>query len=446
MQTVLTTTADQAARDCGFVRRRRTVSGASFVQTLVFTWLDNPNATLDDLAQTHTTVAGPLSPQALDQRFTPAAADCLRRVLQAAVGHALAAGRRALPILQRFRGVYLHDSTVVSLPAALAGLWPGCGGSTPECGQAALKIQLRWELLGGALDGLALQAGRDADTAAEEQLPPLPPGALRLADLGYFDLETLQGYDQQGVYFLTRYKHGTALRVAGARVCDLARWLRGQGRSCLDVRVTVGSVQRLACRLVAERVPPAVAAKRRQRLRKEARDKGYRLSSARLALCDWSVWLTNAPAALLSKWEVRVVSRVRWQIELLFKLWKSHGQIAASRSERPYRVLCEVYAKLLAMVVQHWVLLVAWRQGGDWSLRKAARQVRQHALHLASVLRRVRPLRAVLRLLQRGLRHGLKTQKRRSKPALFQLLAAAAQQAEAAGEDSQAAATMGEAA
>lgn len=48
--------------------------------------------------------------------------------------------------------------------------------------------------------------------------------------------------------------------------------------------------------------------------------------------------------------------RVRWQIELLFKLWKNEGHIDSWRSEKPWRIPCELYAKLIAMVIQHWIL------------------------------------------------------------------------------------------
>src|SRR5262245_54820843 len=110
MQTVWTTIADEAARATGFIRRRRQLSGATFTQALVFGWLDNPDATLDDLAQAATTAGAPLSPPALDQRFTPQAADCLRTVLLQAAQQVLGAQPLALPLLQRFGGVYLLDS------------------------------------------------------------------------------------------------------------------------------------------------------------------------------------------------------------------------------------------------------------------------------------------------------------------------------------------------
>src|SRR6267143_1035265 len=45
--------------------------------------------------------------------------------------------------------------------------------------------------------------------------------------------------------------------------------------------------------------------------------------------------------------------------ELLCKLWKSHGRVDESRSTKPWRILCAVDAKLLAMLVQHGVFLVS---------------------------------------------------------------------------------------
>ena len=82
----------------------------------------------------------------------------------------------------------------------------------------------------------------------------------------------------------------------------------------------------------------------------------WRASSSWAAACEawalaaWTVYVTNVPVALLSLDEALVLARCRWQIELLFKLWKQEGRIDESRSEQPWRVLCEVYAKLLGMV------------------------------------------------------------------------------------------------
>jgi hypothetical protein len=89
----------------------------------------------------------------------------------------------AIPILQRFNGVYLLDSTTITLPDALASVWQGCGGSATGSA-AALKVQVLWNFTTGALHYVGLQDGRASDQRAPVQAVLLPPGALRIADLG----------------------------------------------------------------------------------------------------------------------------------------------------------------------------------------------------------------------------------------------------------------------
>src|SRR5207249_8679408 len=132
------------ACNSGFVQRRSKLTGPAFVQTLTFGWLSDPEATLEDLAQTASTVGVPISPQALEQRFTPQAAACLLEVLQAAVARVLTADPVAIPILQRFPGGFtVLDSTTIALPEAFASLWPGCAGATSAAGgRSSLKLQV----------------------------------------------------------------------------------------------------------------------------------------------------------------------------------------------------------------------------------------------------------------------------------------------------------------
>ncbi len=146
------------------------------------------------------------------------------------------------------------------------------------------------------------------------------------------------------------------------------------------------------------------------------------MSAAGLALCAWTVFVCNAPGWLLGLQEAWVLYRVRWQIELLFKLWKSQGGLDQSRSGQAYRVLCEVYAKLLAMVVQHWLLLLGGGGFSERSPRKAARVVRRQAVRVAGALGRRRELRRVLRLLAGVVRRCGRLNRRRRRPSTYQTL------------------------
>ena len=314
----------------------------------------------------------------------------------------------------------MQDSSTIILPEIFAAQWHGCGGSTASSARAALKLQARLEMRTGRLD-VQLQEGRASDRAAV--LPgPLPAGALRLADLGYWSLEAFAALAQHQVFWLSRLQMQTAVYDATGARQALLTLLESQPTDTVELAVALGERQHLAARLVAVRVPQDVAAARRRRVRKAARDKGRQVSATRLALAAWTIFVTTVPPERLTLREALVLGRLRWQIELLFKLWKSHGRVDESRSTKPWRILCEVSAKLLAMLVQHWVFLVSCWAYPDRSLTKAAQTVQKHALHLASAFARVKRLAEALLLVQRCLAAGCRMNRRKKHPNTYQLL------------------------
>lgn len=139
-----------------------------------------------------------------------------------------------------------------------------------------------------------------------------------------------------------------------------------------------------------------MADQRRRRLLDKCVDRGNRASDLSLALCDWTILVTNVPRELLSVEEAVALARMRWQIELIFKLWKSRGGIDEYRSSKPQSALCEVYGKLLAQVVRHWVIVVGAWSRRDRSLTKAAEIVGLLAMSLATAMPCLRRLRGVL--------------------------------------------------
>jgi hypothetical protein len=66
MQVILNETADQIGRASGFVQRQSKVDAAELVQTLVFGWPANPQASLEELAQTGAAVGVNVPAQGLD--------------------------------------------------------------------------------------------------------------------------------------------------------------------------------------------------------------------------------------------------------------------------------------------------------------------------------------------------------------------------------------------
>ena len=316
--------------------------------------------------------------------------------------------------------MYLQDSTTIGLPPAFAHLWPG-GGQ-----EAAVKLQVRIDYLHGTLFGPFLQAAERHDRASVVQKMPITQGAIRLADLGYFSLDCLNQINNNEGYYLSRIQVQTHLFDRYGRQLDLPKWLAHQHIDEIDMPILLGQHHRIKTRLLAWRLPEMVAQERRRKLLFFAKRKGQKPSKARLALCDWTLLVTNTSKDLLSLKDAQSLARLRWQIELLFKLWKSHGQVDKSKSQKPWRILTEVYAKIIGLIIQHWVLLTRLWHYPDKSLVKAAQIVRKQAVLIAVAISGMNPITLPdsLKIIQAALQMGCRMNKKKKIPNTYQLLMA----------------------
>jgi len=422
LQRALGPPLDQIGRDTGVIRRRRKFSGATLARTLVLTLLRSPGGRPDDYAATAAMLGVVVTPRAVSKRFTPALVEFLRAALDRLLGEVIAADPVLTPTLAKFAGVYLGDSTTIPLPQDYAGPFPGCGNGVGS-GRAALKLQVTWDLATGRLARLVAEPGRRNDAASAAATQPPPPGSLAVFDLGYFDLDRLRRWAEAGVSFVSRLQPGTAVLDRDGGPVDLAGALAAGGP--VDRPILLGPAERLPCRLVALAAPPEVAARRRQRAHERARDRGRAPSAAHLAACGWTAFVTDRPAEDLDWEAVVALYRARWQVELLFKLWKSHGRLAATPagSATPERAMAEVWAKLIAAVVRHWLLLATAWPDARRSLMKAARVVGERVVLVIATLDDPSRLEWAVASLGAGLSVVARVGPRKRDPATFQLLA-----------------------
>ena len=379
--------AEALGRETGFIKRERNLSAPAFAQTTVFGWLQEPTMTLGGLTQVLGRLGVHMSEPALWKRFTPEAATFLQRLLEQASACLIQEAVGESTWLHRFSAVVVEDSSTITLPPDLAGIWQGCGGSAGTS-PAAVKLFVRWDVLSGRLEGPSLTAGRHSDKRSPFAIEPLPAGCVYVADLGLYSgrrLARLGGRGRAKRYFVSRYQPYTALYDRHGQRLDLEELVPPEVGQRVERLVLLGQ-ERLVVRLIVERVPAEVAEQRRQRLREAAQDEGRELQAQTLWLADWTLVLTNAPTRLLSAEEVLVLLRLRWQIEWLFRLWKEHGHLDEWRSLDPWHILCEVYAKLTALVIQQWLITLGCWQDPHRSLVKAAQVVRREAGRLMVAL------------------------------------------------------------
>lgn len=349
------------ARQMGVIKRERQVNGATLVLLLVLGWLHEPQAGPSALARFAGSLGVRISKQGLEEHWTYRTAEWLYAVLLRAVQCLISANAVALPLVQRFAGVYIEDGSTIRLPDELERYWRGCrGGNGQATGtKAGVKLTLRLELSQGTLYGPLLQDGRRHESTSLLQQRPLVKGALWIADMGYFALVRLAQLSKAGVYFLMPLKDGVVTWLAGKRV-DLLEVLQGHAEhEEQEYEIILGAGKQVPCRLFARRATPAQIKRRHEAQNEYARKHGTQVTQRQRDWAEWTLVISNVPACLLSLAEALVLLRVRWQIELVWKLWKMQGQVDEWQTQNVARILCELYAKLLGVLLQHWLMLLS---------------------------------------------------------------------------------------
>jgi len=221
---------------------------------------------------------------------------------------------------------------------------------------------------------------------------------------------------------LTRAPAKTLSWTPDGKRLKLERVLPQRVGQTKELWVRVADQHRHLMRLLILRVPEEVAEPRRAELEADAKRRQQPVRQRAWELAAWTILLTDAPAKRLSLQEALVLLRERWQMELLYKLWKHYGRIDEWRTVNPWRVWCELYAKLIGLLLQHWLMLLfAWHDE-QRSLVKLAQVVRDTAGSLMEALAGNRSLRSALRTIRLRMGSGTQMNKRRKHPNSAQLL------------------------
>jgi hypothetical protein len=386
LRTFLETYAEEVGQETGFVQRRSKLNSALFVQTLVMSCVDKPEASLNQMVQWSDELGLELTAQGLDKRLNERAVTFLWRLVERAVANL----RRQVGVpeaqLEQFKEIAIVDSTQVALPDCLRLEFAGSGGNASY---AALKFQLRFDYLAGHISALQVEAARQSDHGCQLHRQHLTEGSLQLFDLGYFDQSALSEIAQAGAYFICRLHPQVGLYESEntCKSMDIVDWLKQLDADRYEFESYVGSQARVRVRVLLQRLPADLIEERRRKAQATARRKGKTYSQSHLALLEWSILITNVTPQQLSFEQVMALYPIRWQIELIFKLWKSHAKLASVGQWRPARVLCHLYARLLALVLFHW-FIAPWRFGewGELSLTKAFQVFQRHISRLAQAI------------------------------------------------------------
>jgi DDE family transposase len=345
---------EASARRTKFVQRASKITGKLFLALVTLGRWSVPKTSVAQLAAKAAQIDQPVAvtPEALQQRMNERAVAFLQDLLQTAFSKLHTGDTVCDEVLfASFTRVHIADSTGFGLPESLKAQFPGAGGKGSKAGA---KIQLVWEYKSHTFDHLALIPWNVPDNKYVDTVVELArPHSLFVFDLGYFKLAAFAKIAAAQAYFLSRLNHQATLEevVGGRQPLDLARSLARETRALVEKSVVVGARERVAARLIAVRMPEAIVNERRRQARAVAKKRGYTPSRAHLTLLAWNLFITNVPATVWPPQTVALAYSLRWQVELVFKAWKSHLHLATLTTTTKQSTLCYLYGRMLLIVV-----------------------------------------------------------------------------------------------
>jgi len=402
------------ARQNAFIPRSSSkLRGRDFVELMTPELIEDPAISLEGLCailgERHPQAQ--MTPQALHQRLNPSAVSYLQDVFALALRQQLEPVCERLPlgVLAPFARVLLEDSTQCRLHAKLAEDFQGSGGSAST---SAFKLDVIYDVIHHSLVEVHLSDGTAADQGrALAIMAHLRPDDLVLRDLGYLSLESLRQIETHGAWYLSRLSKGVDVYLeahAPVEALDLVAYLQKHypHDAVIDLPVSLGQ-ERVSCRLLAYRLPEKVVEERRRTALEDARKKGRTLTQDYLNWLTFGWYITNVTPEVWSAKVVRIVYGLRWQVELMFKNWKSLLKIHILKGTRPERIKCILYGRLITITMMTLIASYASWYAEDYlhselSMPKLINWLKRqgrfaHAMHVGTLgdlfnaLRRVLP-------------------------------------------------------
>jgi hypothetical protein len=343
---------EAAARSTGFVERESKLTGLLFLSIFTFGMSMYGTPSLEQLIGLLNKIVPELTltRQGLHERINEKAVEFFKHMLSVALEIQIPSTLNIKGILKNFKRVLILDSTSFELPENLAEVFKGSGGDASE---AAVKIQFCYDLKSAHFYYL-LQDGVSADNKYDNGfVNHVREGDLIIKDLGYFNTQVFIVIAEQGGYYLSRLKSRVKLYIKNPQghfvEFDLIGFLKQvTPGKWVEIEVFLRHGDRYTpTRLVIQTVPESVKNKRLRKLHEANRKKGRTSSQETKVLQGFNLYISNAPEEQLAKEHFRALYGIRWQVELVFKNWKSNFKLDRVSGFKEARIKCMLYAKLL---------------------------------------------------------------------------------------------------
>jgi len=344
----------RAGKQSGFVKRKpKKIKPNHFVLGFLISCCKGQNTFAGWALQIGLLAGRSVSKQAVFDRIDAGAAafaqDLLQRILlKRSVKNV------ASKLFAAFSKVLLQDSTTLRLPQCLSGIFPGnhSGGEQKAVARIQSIINIKAMKF---IDFVLGSFTQNDQSASSSVLQWVKKGDLVIRDMGYFAIDTFANLIKKEVHFLSRLKYGVKLYDGKGHEISLKVLLKGN--KAVDQWVYIGVEKKVWVRLVMLPVP---AEQRSQRVRKAKHDRDKRLNHSRqyYQWLGYSVYITTVEKQMWTPIQVAKAYSVRWQIEIIFKSWKTGFHLQAMlhkgcRNEHRVRVSILLMLLFICLFMQN---------------------------------------------------------------------------------------------
>lgn len=343
---------EEIARLTGFVERRSKLTGVIFLSIFTIGMNLYEKPTLQELIGILNTIIPDfkISREGFQQRINEDAVNFFEYMLSKAIN--ISIKEIDLKLLVNFNRVLILDSTLIELPEELSKLFKGHGGGAST---SSIKIQFCYDLKFGKFFYL-IQEGVSPDNKYDNSfVDKLIKYDLIIKDLGYFNPQVFIDTSNKGAYYLSRMKSDTNVYIKNEYgeivVLKMENFLF-KVSSITEIEIYIKKDSQLTkARLVIEKVPENIKEIRLRKLNKIAQKKGKALKNMTKLFQSYNLYISNVPCDILSITHFRLLYSIRWQIELVFKNWKSNFYLDKISGIKIERIKCMLYSRLLLIFI-----------------------------------------------------------------------------------------------
>jgi hypothetical protein len=354
---------ESIAKETGFLKRKSKIDPTKFFDLLMYDVSSGKSKSLSQMTIEAESAHGIIvSKQGLDKKFNDRTVAFLKRLIERQLSTEIS-HQIDTEWFSKFKRVIIKDGTRFDLQDDYKDILPGSGGCASKAGAC---IQFEFDLKKGSIIQLDITpANRPDNKEASEVLDDVEEGDLVIRDLGYHLFDSFSNIIKRKAFFISRLHPKIDVYILKNGCYNKVDFkdLYLKMTKCKKVwdcsEVFIGE-DKIPVNLGIEIMPDDIWEKRVKNAEKNNKKKGRKTKDEYKFKIRFNLFITNIPNEELPTKILSTLYRIRWQIELIFKVWKSVFGINHKSLMKFERWLSLLYVKLLIMLV-YWNIIMSSR-------------------------------------------------------------------------------------